>query len=63
MCSSDLPTPKSISIAKSGADITITYAGGKLQSSSKVNGTYTDEAGASPVKVSNATGTKFYRVQ
>ena len=51
MCSSDLN------------DITITYAGGTLTSSATVNGTYSDVSGASPVVVSNPTGTRFYKVK
>lgn len=55
--------PPTLSVARSGASITITYAGGTLQSSTTVNGTYTDVAGASPLSVTSADGSRFYRVK
>ncbi len=55
--------PPTLAIARKGADIVITYAGGTLQSSSTLNGTFAAEAGASPLTVANPAGTKFYRVR
>jgi len=51
-----------ITIGKSGANVTITFSG-RLQSSATVNGTYTDVAGAaSPYPVPNSTtGMMFFR--
>ncbi len=55
--------PPTISIAKSGANVVITYAGGTLQSSATINGIYGNEAGASPVTVTAPTGNKYYKVK
>jgi hypothetical protein len=50
-----------VSIGKLGNTLTITFTG-KLQSSSTVNGGYTDVAGATnPYTVPNTTGAQFYR--
>ncbi len=55
-------TAVTLSYAKSGTTLTITYTG-KLQASDSVNGTWTDVAGAaSPFAVTiPAAGNKFYR--
>ncbi len=55
--------PPTISIAKNGANVVITYAGGTLQSSATIDGTFAPEAGASPVTISSPTGNKYYRVK
>ncbi|MSU64500.1 MAG: hypothetical protein EXS31_19280 [Pedosphaera sp.] len=55
--------PPTISVAKSGTSVVITYAGGTLQSSATVNGTYATEAGASPLTIASPTADKFYRVK
>ncbi len=55
--------PPTLSIARSGAGVTITYVGGALQSSATVNGTYADVSGASPLSVPSADGNRFYRVK
>ncbi len=55
--------PPTISIAKSGANVVITYAGGTLQSSATINGIYGNEAGASPVTITAPTGNKYYKVK
>jgi len=60
----DIAVPKAISVARSGADVVITYTGGVLHSSATVNGTYTAEAGAaSPLTVRNAKGARYYLVK
>jgi hypothetical protein len=57
------PATPTLSVARSGNDLVITYAGGTLQSAGAVNGPWTDETGASPLTV-QPTGTgKFYRVR
>ena len=55
--------PPTISVAKSGANVVITYAGGTLQSSATINGIYGNEAGASPVTITAPTGNKYYKVK
>ncbi len=55
--------PPTISIAKSGANVVITYAGGTLQSSATIDGIYGNEAGASPVTITAPTGNKYYKVK
>jgi hypothetical protein len=53
--------PPTLSIAKSGAGVTITYTG-TLQSATTVNGTYENVQGAqSPYQVPNPTGSVFFR--
>jgi hypothetical protein len=52
-----------VSLARSGADVVITYAGGTLQSTDRIGGTWGDVAGASPLKVAPAGAAKFYRVK
>lgn len=52
-----------LSLARSGNELTVTYAGGALQSADAVVGPWKDEAGASPLKIQATTGAKFYRVK
>ena len=57
-------TPPKIAIDRSNTGLTITYSGGTLQSADSLNGTYSNETGASPLTVSSFTGsTRFYRVK
>ena len=51
-----------LGIAQSGANITITF-GGTLQSSSTVDGTFSDVAGATSPYIVTPSGTKFYRAK
>ena len=55
----------SLSIARTGADVTITWTGGTLQSADDVAGTYADVTGSpqSPLKVTPAGARKFYRLK
>ena len=50
----------SLSIARSGSTIVITYEG-KLQQAPSVTGPWTDVAGPSPLTLNSPAGTKFYR--
>ncbi len=52
-----------VSLARSGTDVVVTYAGGTLQSATILNGTWNNESGASPLKVTPAGTAKFYRVK
>lgn len=52
-----------LSVARSGSDVIVTYAGGTLQSADVVIGPWKDEAAASPLKTQPAAATKFYRVK
>jgi hypothetical protein len=52
--------PPSLSIAKSGAAVVITFEGSLLESSS-VNGPWAPLAGNSPLTLNSPAGTKFYR--
>ncbi|HTH49672.1 MAG TPA: LamG domain-containing protein [Candidatus Limnocylindria bacterium] len=63
--SSGVGALKSLSLARSGADVTITWSGGTLQSADDVAGTYTDVTGApqSPLTVTPAGARKFYRLK
>jgi len=56
------PKP-TLSLARDGKDVVLTYAGGTLQSAGAVDGPWTNETGPSPLKVSAAAGAKFYRVR
>lgn len=57
------PTP-TLSIARDGNTVVITYAGGTLQSTDTVTGTWTNETAASPVRITpSGVGSKFYRVR
>ncbi len=55
--------PPTLSLARSGNDLTITYGGGTLQSAGSVTGTWNNESGASPLKVTPSASAKFYRVR
>ncbi|MBL9128154.1 MAG: hypothetical protein JNL97_10925 [Verrucomicrobiales bacterium] len=52
-----------LSVARSGGNVVITYGGGQLQSSDSLNGTWQNESAASPVTVTPNTARKFYRVR
>ena len=52
-----------LSLARTGADVVVTFGGGTLQSADAVTGPWKDEAGASPLKIQPAAGAKFYRVK
>lgn len=52
-----------LSLAREGKDLVITYAGGTLQSADTVAGSWNNEAGANPLKVTPAGAAKFYRVK
>lgn len=56
---------KSLSLARTGVDVTITWSGGTLQSADDVAGTYSDVTGSpqSPLKVTPAGARKFYRLK
>jgi hypothetical protein len=57
-------TPPKIAIDRSNTGLTITYSGGTLQSADSLNGTYSNETGASPLTVSSFTGpARFYKVK
>lgn len=54
----------SLAIARSGANLTITWSSGVLQEANAVTGAYTDVTGAtSPYTVTAGAGTKFYRLR
>lgn len=56
--------PPKVSIERGATGIVITYSGGTLQSSDTINGTFANEAGASPLAVPQPGGTaRFYRVK
>ena len=52
-----------LSLAGDGKAIVITYSGGTLQSADTIIGSWNNEAGASPLKVTPAAAAKFYRVK
>lgn len=59
----DIGTPTAaptVSIAKNGADVVITFEG-TLQEATSVNGPFAPVAGNSPLTVPASTGVKFYR--
>ena len=58
-----MTVPAAISIARNGATVVINYAGGTLQSSATIEGTFVNEAGASPLTIPSPTGNKYYRVK
>lgn len=51
-----------LSYTYSGGKLVLTYTG-VLQSSTTVNGTFTDVSGSSPLTITSPTGTMFYRVR
>lgn len=51
-----------LSIARAGATVTITYAGGTLQSTTTLGGPWANESVASPFPVATAGASQFYRV-
>jgi len=53
----------SLSVARSGGTVVITYGGGQLQSTDSLGGMWQNEAAASPVTVQPSTARKFYRVR
>lgn len=63
--SSGLGVVRSLSIARSGGDVVITWSGSVLQSAGEVTGAYGDVAGSpvSPLKVTPAEVRKFYRLK
>jgi hypothetical protein len=61
--SSTTPSNQTISVAKSGSDLVITYAGGTLQSADLVVGPWANETAPSPVTVQPTGAGKFYRVK
>lgn len=52
-----------LSLARSGGNVVITYGGGQLQSADSLNGTWQNETAASPVTVTPSAVRKFYRVK
>lgn len=52
-----------LSVARSGGNIVITYGGGQLQSATSLNGTWQNETAPSPVTVQPTGAGKFYRVR
>jgi hypothetical protein len=52
-----------LSIARDGNDIVVTYTGGILQSANLAAGPWNDETSASPLKIPPATSAKFFRVK
>jgi len=52
-----------LSVARSGNNLVLTYAGGIFQSADEVTGQWTDDASASPVTVHPTAVRKFYRVK
>jgi hypothetical protein len=52
-----------LSFARDGKDLVLTYAGGTLQRADSITGPWNNEAGTSPLKVATAAGVKFYRVR
>ncbi len=52
-----------LSVARNGGNVVITYGGGQLQSSNSANGPWQNEAAPSPVTVQPSGSGKFYRVQ
>lgn len=57
------PPAPTLSVSRSGSNVVVTYAGGKLQSSDTVSGAWKDEAGASPLAVQPTSAARFYRVK
>jgi len=58
------PAPgPTLSISRDGNTLTVTYAGGTLQSADTLPGTWNNETGASPVKITPTGAAKFYRVK
>lgn len=56
-----LPT---LSIARDGTDVTVTYSGGTLQSATGITGsTWKDETGLSPLKFKPTAASSYYRVR
>ena len=55
--------PAELSIARSGAELVITYGGGGLESASAINGPWIAESGASPLTIQPSGSAKFYRVR
>jgi hypothetical protein len=56
---------RSLSIARAGGNVAITWSGGTLQSADEATGTYSDVAGSpqSPLTVTPAAARKFYRLK
>ena len=52
-----------VSIARAGSSVTISYAGGALQSAVAIGGPWGAEPGASPLTVTTTGAAKFYRVK
>ena len=57
------PAPgPTLSVNRDGDDLVITFTSGTLQSASTLGGTWTDEPGASPLKITPSAPAKFFRV-
>jgi len=52
-----------LTFARTAAELTLTFAGGTLQSADAVTGPWKDEAGGSPLKAPLTGARKFYRVK
>ncbi|MBM3839383.1 MAG: hypothetical protein FJ398_15715 [Verrucomicrobia bacterium] len=52
-----------LSLARSGTDLVVTFGGGTLQSADAVTGPWKDETSPSPLKILPSAGAKFYRVK
>ena len=52
-----------LSVARSGGNVVVTYGGGQLQSSDSVTGAWQNESAPSPVTVTPNATRKFYRVR
>jgi len=57
------PAQPSLSVARNGKNLVLTYTGGTLQSADTVTGPWKDETGPSPVTVQPSAAAKFYRVK
>ncbi len=55
--------PPSISIARSGDNVVVTYAGGTLEGADSLTGTWSTVSSPSPATLPAATGAKFFRVK
>ncbi len=52
-----------LSVARSGSNLVVTYSGGTLQSVDTLTGVWQNESGASPLMIQPAGATKFFRVK
>jgi hypothetical protein len=52
-----------LSIARAGNDIVITFAGGALESAENLGGPWNSETGSSPLTIQTSGARKFYRVR